>query len=292
MAIIERTFTNRGDAVIDPGAEAHDPRLYETSALAPVVDGLDNITDEHISFYQQEGYLAVENALTPDEVASARDGLSDLIHGKNPDFTRIMWEAGAKDRLSELSGEERLDAVRKLFHFVDYDARLKAASENPRLLAVIERLLGERSKMIQDMALIKPPRMGREKPWHQDKAYFDFPLESKVVGVWIALDAATLENGCMRVQPQGHQRGAVIHFKRRDWQICDSEIIGQPCVAAPLKPGGLLLFDGLLPHGTPTNFSASRRRALQFHYAGVSAQKTSMQERLDHFGSEGKNVTC
>lgn len=292
MPITDPSFTSRNAAVVDPGAEAHDPRLYETSVLAPSVEGLDNITEEHIAFYHQEGYLAVENALTPTEMADARDGLVDLILGKNPDFSRIMWEAGAKDRLDELTGEERLDAVRKLFHFVEFDARLMATCENPRLLSVVERLLGEPSKMIQDMALIKPPRMGREKPWHQDKAYFDFPVESRVVGVWIALDAATLDNGCMRVQPQGHHRGPVIHFKRRDWQICDSEIIGQPCVAAPLKPGGLLLFDGLLPHGTPTNFSNSRRRALQFHYAGISAKKTSMEERLAHFGSEGKDVTC
>jgi len=292
MAIKETNWTSRNQTVIDPGAEQHDPRLYETDTLANPVDGLENITDEHIDFYQQEGYLAVENALTSDELADARDGLMHLIDGKNPDFSRIMWEAGAKDRLDELSGEERLDAVRKLFHFVDFDARLQAAAENPRLMAVLERLLGEPPKLIQDMALIKPPRHGREKPWHQDKAYFDFPLASRVVGVWIALDPATLENGCMRVQPQGHQQGPVIHFKRRDWQICDTQIMGKPCIAAPLKPGGLLLFDGLLPHGTPTNHSTSRRRALQYHYAGLSATKTNMEERLAHFGNEGKDVTC
>lgn len=292
MATIERTWQSKGGEVIDPGAEAHDPRLYETSVLAQPVNGLDNITDEHIDFYRQEGYLAVENAFTPEEVADASAGLVDLILGKNPDFTRIMWEASAKDRLSELTDDERIDAVRKIYHFVEYDSRLMASAENPRLMAVLERLLGEQPKLIQDMALIKPPRLGREKPWHQDKAYFDFPLGQRVVGVWLALDAATLDNGCMRVQPQGHQQGAIIHFKRRDWQICDSQIIGQPCVAVPLKPGGLLLFDGLIPHGTPTNFSASRRRALQYHYAGVSAEKSSMAERLAHFGSEGKDVTC
>jgi hypothetical protein len=37
----------------------------------------------------------------------------DLINGKNPDFTRIMWEAGEKKPLDELTGDERLDAVRK-----------------------------------------------------------------------------------------------------------------------------------------------------------------------------------
>jgi len=112
------------------------------------------------------------------------------------------------------------------------------------------------------------------------------------VGVWIALDEATVANGCMHVRPQGHLEGPRIHFQRRDWQICDTDIMGQPCVAVPLKPGGVLIFDGLLPHGTPTNHSGHRRKALQFHYVSVSADKAPQEERLKHFGSEGKNVEC
>ena len=59
-----------------------------------------------------------------------------------------------------------------------------------------------------------------------------------------------------------------------------------------MKPGGLLLFDGLLPHGTPHNSSAHRRRALQFHYAPDGITKTTVEDRMRHFGSEGKNVSC
>ena len=56
------------------------------------------------------------------------------------------------------------------------------------------------------MALLKPPR-GREKPWHQDHAYFNLPLDTPIVGVWIALDEATPENGCMHVIPGSHREG-------------------------------------------------------------------------------------
>jgi|GEM_PF-92137 len=277
----------------DHGAEDHAPDLYAHDAIAEKVDGLEGITDEHLDFYRQEGYLAVENAFSPEEVKSALDGLIHLIMGGNPDFKGISFEAKAREILPQLGPAERQDAVRKLMYFVDHDERLKAVSHAPKLVSVIERILGgEKATMFQDMALLKPPRMGREKPWHQDHAYFDFPLGTKVVGVWIALDEATLENGCMRVQPGKHRDGPVIHFKRRDWQICDTEIMGKRCVAAPLKPGGLLLFDGLLPHGTPTNYSPSRRRALQFHYSPVGVQKCSTEERLGHFGSEGKDVSC
>ena len=145
--------------------------------------------------------------------------------------------------------------------------------------------------MFQDMALLKPPS-GREKPWHQDKAYFTYTKETPVVGVWIAIDAATTENGCMRLRTGTHRAGPMIHFQRRDWQICDTDARDGEVVAAPLQPGGLLLFDGLLQHGTPYNPTGQRRRAVQYHYAPASAQKTADEERLALFGSEGKNVQC
>jgi phytanoyl-CoA hydroxylase len=276
----------------DPGAEDHVPELYAHDAIAEKIDGLESITDEHVAFYRQEGYLAVENAFSPEEVKSGLEGLLHLIMGGNPEFKGISFEAKAREILPTLGPEARQDAVRKLMYFVDYDERLRAISHAEKLLAVVRKLIGATPKMFQDMALLKPPRMGREKPWHQDHAYFDFPIGTRVVGVWIALDEATLENGCMRVQPTKHQEGPRIHFKRRDWQICDTDVMGKRCVAVPLKPGGLLLFDGLLPHGTPTNHSPSRRRALQFHYAPEDVQKCTTEERLAHFGSEGKDVTC
>ena len=69
-------------------------------------------------------------------------------------------------------------------------------------------------------------------------------------------------------------------------------MLGKRCVAVPLAPGGLLVFDGLIPHGTPRNNTDRRRRALQFHYAPASAQRTSQEARMAIFGSEGKNVSC
>lgn len=120
------------------------------------------------------------------------------------------------------------------------------------------------------MALLKPAGGGREKPWHQDKAYFNTAASEKVVGAWIAVDEATCENGCMRFHRGGHARGPQRHVTERDLQIADAEAPsvarGDDVVAAPLPPGGLVLFDGLVPHGTPTNASAHRRRALQLHW--------------------------
>lgn len=278
----------------DLGAEMHAPELYQpVPHAAHSVATLDDIGPREIAFYREHGYLAVREAFTPAEVSSALAGLVDLIMGKNPAFNGITFEAAAKTILPTLNAEQRQDAVRKAWYFVNFEPRLKAISHHAKLWAVAKKLIGDKEpEMFQDMALVKPPRMGREKPWHQDHAYFDYPLSTPVLGVWIALDAATIENGCMQLLPGRHREGPITHFQRRDWQICDTVIMGTQSVAAPLPPGGLLLFDGLLPHGTPHNSSANRRRALQFHYAPAGITKTTAEERMKHFGSEGKNVTC
>ncbi|MDQ2687920.1 MAG: phytanoyl-CoA dioxygenase family protein [Armatimonadota bacterium] len=266
--------------------------LYAPEALVEGVTGLDAVGEAEIVRYHDDGFLVVHGAFTASEVDAARAGLAHLIMGGCPAFEDIQFEASAAARLPELTLDERQDAVRKLMCFSGYEPRLNALAAHPALLAILTRLLGDTPRMFQDMALLKPPQIGREKPWHQDKAYFDLPLGAPVVGVWIALDPATVENGCMRLWPGGHKEGARPHFQRRDWQICDTDVQGRPCVAAPLAPGGLLLFDGLVPHGTPANSSAQRRRAVQFHYAPASASPAPPDERLAVFGSEGKNVSC
>tara|TARA_R110002111_G_scaffold253711_1_gene319021 strand:- start:200 stop:1063 length:864 start_codon:yes stop_codon:yes gene_type:complete len=280
--------------IVDHGSEMHDPALYQPTGEGFGVDHFEDIGPAEIEHFNEQGYLIIRKAFDPDEISAALEGLQDLIMGKNPEFKGIVFEAAARDKLSTLSLSERQDAVRKLMSFVEYDSRLKAISHHPKLLNAVSQLNGNKTPaLFQDMALTKPPRLGREKPWHQDNAYFNYAQGTPVVGVWIALDEATVENGCMQFMPGQHKEGPRIHFQRRDWQICDTEMLGQRSVSAPLKPGGLLLFSGLLPHGTPHNSSGKRRRALQYHYAPNDAKPLDDQEeRLRHFGSEGKDVSC
>jgi phytanoyl-CoA hydroxylase len=270
----------------------HAPELYQEVAVAEPIHTLDAMDDAALDRYRREGYLAVEDAFTAQEVADALAGLDDLVMGKKEGFTGIIYEHKALEILPTLPLEKRMDAVRKFMWFTEHEPRLKAMEQHPKLKRVIELILGESSVMFQDMALIKPPKIGREKPWHQDQAYFDYPIGTRIVGVWIALDEATVENGCMRLLPGQHREGPRLHFARRDWQICDKDMDGAKPVAVPLRPGSLLLFDGLMPHGTPANFSPLRRRAVQFHYRNESGKKTSTEERLAIFGSEGKDVSC
>jgi len=281
------------EVLFDYVADMHAPELYQPQSIAEGVEHFEDIGPAQIAFYLEHGYLVVRQAFTPAEVQGATDALVDLIMGKRPDFKHVYFEGKAKEILPTLGPEQRQDAVRKLGMFIEFDARLKAISHHAGLLRALKPLMGGATpEMFQDMALIKPPLLGREKPWHQDKAYFEYPLGTAVVGTWIALDEATIANGCMQILPGRHKEGPILHFQRRDWQICDNVIMGTKSVAVPLKPGGLLFFDGMLPHGTPHNSSPTRRRALQFHYLPEGVAKIGSEERIKHFGGEGQNVTC
>ena len=270
----------------------HDPNLYSVNVIVQAEPGgIDAATDELIARYRQDGFLAIDDVFNAKEVGDALDGLLHLIGGDVAGFRGVQFEAAAQRHLTTMAAEQRQDFVRKLMGYVDYEPRLHQLAFHPKLIALLTRILKSAPTMFQDMALMKPPRHGREKPWHQDKAYFNMDLREQVIGVWIALDNATIANGCMHLRPD---LGMVpqVHFKRRDWQICDTVIIGKPCIAVPLKPGGILLFDGLLVHGTPHNNSSARRRAVQFHYHGNQYARTSQDDRMAVFGNEGKDVQC
>jgi phytanoyl-CoA hydroxylase len=277
----------------DESAPSYPPDLYRFGKSAAGIQTLADVSDDQLDAFRASGYLIIERGFGPDRLESALLALTDLALGGRPDFNGIEFESWASSvRPEPMQARERLDAVRKLWSFVDYDERLRGIALDPALLAVVRRLLRGEPRMFQDMALFKPPGGGREKPWHQDLAYFDLDVEEPVVGVWIALDQATPENGCMHIIPGSHRRGPVTHFQRRDWQICDTDVEVRSDVMVPLEPGGVLLFDGLLHHGTPANRTGTRRRSLQFHYAAMDARQVDTAHRLDIFGSDGRDVSC
>ena len=278
-------------------AEAIKRRLYRTddTAAGRVLPTCpERLADEDIAQYREQGYLAMEGLLTADEVEECKLALSDLIHRRIPWDGRVYvqqepyYKHGSTD---ERVTDPELE-VRKVFYFVQLEPRLARIARHPRLMSLLDQLIEPDHRLIQDMALIKPPFRGSEKPWHQDTAYFDWTPLGGVIGVWIALDRALVENGCMQVIPGTHLEGPSPHFHIRDCQIGDERVQVDRAVVIPLRPGGVLFFAGLLHHGTPPNLSADRRRALQFHYATANCRKMTFREHAELFNEGGAYAGC
>jgi phytanoyl-CoA hydroxylase len=252
--------------------------LYRPREIVTPEPHPDLLAAHHAAAYRRDGFLAVEGLLSPAEVAEAEAALADLLHGRVASFEGMQPEPELRARWGEMSPDEQVAATRKLWLFVDHEPRLKRLTRHPGLHRVLDLLIGEPCDLIQDMALLKPARVGSEKPWHQDMAYFDWSPPEKVIGVWLAIHPATLENGCMHVIPGSHREGPVPHVHARDCQIEDHRVAAEQCVAVPLQPGGALFFASLLQHGTPPNESPERRWAIQYHYAGRSCTRISRRE--------------
>jgi phytanoyl-CoA hydroxylase len=241
--------------------------------------------------FRADGYLAMEGVLLPDEIASCAEALDDLAR-RRPEGVGVQEEPyyqqsdpGSRPDRPELR-------ARKLWKFAGADAVLGRAVAAPRITAILDQLIGPGARLIQDMALMKPPHRGAEKPWHQDNAYFDWAPLDGVLGVWIALDPATVENGCMQIVPGSHRAGPAPHFHVRDCQLVDQESRADRALVVPLAPGGALFFSALLHHGTPPNRSAERRRALQFHYAAARCRRMTFREHMANFSAEGAYTGC
>jgi phytanoyl-CoA hydroxylase len=143
---------------------------------------------------------------------------------------------------------------------------------------------------------VKPPKVSGEKPWHQDAAYFRGSDPNLMFGVWIALDPATRENGCMEVIPGSHLRGPAPHVPAADINLCTIRpdlVRLEDRRALPMDPGDVLVFNSLIHHYTAANRSDQRRRALQFHYHQVGLEWTSLEaHRALYHDADGAYAGC
>lgn len=263
-------------------------RLYMHRGVHKPLSGPGYVNAAAIEAYRKEGFFAVADLLTGTQVQEACEAVMSILFDPHTNAKVQFTKPQAELR----NREERELAVRKVHQFVHCDETLRAIALHPQLLSIAEQLLGDKPVLVQDMAMLKPPTGGGEKPWHQDMAYGTLAYRKAVVGVWIALDEAGLDNGCMHVIPRSHREGATPHYAIRDWQLCDASVPVERDIAVPLQPGGALFFHGLLYHGTPNNRSAKRRRALQFHYACESAAKLTPQEYKQMFTNELSGAEC
>jgi phytanoyl-CoA hydroxylase len=271
------------------------------------------LSPEQIEKFQNEGYLALDAVLTQAEVEQSKATLTALFQRIVNNDSRLkekkLWKGTDSPEghkfFAQYEPGYQFDAhstvedlelkVRKLMWFTNQDPFFEyLVNSHPVIKTVVETLLGERALLFQDMALVKPPFIGSEKPWHQDNAYFSVAPLSATIGCWIALDAATIENGCMHVLPGRHNLHPMEHYHGFDCQIVENNLTGGQAVPVEITPGGAMFFGGLLPHQTPPNASPLRRRALQFHYRTASSRIISDDEydRLFVDPSSGKPASC
>jgi phytanoyl-CoA hydroxylase len=183
---------------------------------------------------------------------------------------RCFFEEEAFDADGALRQPKAL-SINKIGHAMhDLDPVFNAFSRTPELAEVARDIGLEDAKIWQSMYIFKQPGIGGEVGWHQDATFFDTsPLS--VTTFWFALEDATLNNGCLWVQPGGHTSPLRERFERVGDAITMHKLSDQPwpvtSTAIPLEvqAGALVVFHGLLPHYSAPNRSAHSRHAYTLH---------------------------
>jgi len=240
-----------------------------------------------LASYARDGFLVLEGFLPPADCDALQARVAQLVAGFDPGPVRSIFsthDAGhAGDRYFQESGgdirfffeEHATDqpvplALNKIGHALhDLDPVFDRISRLPRMAALARALGLVQPLLLQSMYLFKQPQIGAEVGWHQDATYL-YTRPVTVTGLWIALDDADRDNGCLMALPGGHRGPLRQRFHRTGSTMVTTDIDTTPWPAVEpavleVKRGALVVLHGLLPHASVANRSDRPRHAYALH---------------------------
>ncbi len=159
--------------------------------------------------------------------------------------------------------------LRKLDNPVFHRESFRHLATHACLTPLIHQLLGSECHLFFSQVFMKPPEAGSPKPIHQDNFYFGPDNLDATLTVWVALDDATLTNGCLHYCNR-HQSEVLPHFAPEgepyNLQIAANHFDQQQLSPTPIASGGVSFHHGNTPHFSAANQSKVSRRAVAFHY--------------------------
>ena len=218
------------------------------------------LTDAQVASFQHDGFLRVD-ALTDDAEVEVLLGLYDELFERAGGF-----DAG--DRI-ELNADVAREPLPQIVNPERYAPRLIQGLAYRNAREIARQLLGPDCAPTGNHAILKPARIGGATPWHQDEAYWDPRYAHRAVSIWLALQPATLENGCMRFIAGSHRRPVLPH------QLISADSHGlrlsdttpdAPETICELPAAGATIHDGRTLHAAGPNLSERPRRALVFGF--------------------------
>jgi phytanoyl-CoA hydroxylase len=222
------------------------------------------VTETQIRQYRDDGYVKIDQFLTPAEVAELKSAVLDAVMS-------IDRKAVATDEKAHRAHNESYygRVFTQKINLWRINPTIKNYMLNPELGKMICRLAGVPGYRIwHDQTLIKEP-FGNPTAFHLDDPYWSFSSRD-AISIWIALEDATLENGCMYFQP-GTQKLAsfdnagIGENMSALFKIYPDMAKVDP-VAVPMKAGDCSFHNGLLSHGAGPNMTRKRRIAMTAGY--------------------------
>ena len=242
------------------------------------------LSPEQVSAYERDGYLVLDEVLSERELSALEPTFERFIRGQVPGMGRDFCDmSGPYGRALE-----DFNLVNAVLPRV-YDPSL-VGNAFERLAASISRqLMGEDATLDYDQFLAKRPRRADAVfAWHQDLGYWPTGTpDTRTVTCSLALDDATLANGCLQLVPGSHLEPELRAHRPSAWstspelraeahtlsvQLSPTDAI----VPLPVKRGGVTVHNERIVHGSPGNSTDGWRRT---YVVAHRSQRTVAYER-------------
>jgi phytanoyl-CoA hydroxylase len=189
--------------------------------------------------FERDGYLIVPSLFGANDAARIKTIAYDNMANKNNEFGVEVWQP---DRVP--------------------DEIFRVVIRSSPMVAVLRALIGPNVDFLSIKPVLKSAAVTEASPWHQDRLYWG---GSEKVSVWIALDRATVDNGCLKVVPGSHKMAFTHESVATDGfahRITNETIADLPVTTAELEPGDALFFSDLTVHASHPNRIGADRWAL------------------------------
>lgn len=259
------------------------------------------MNSEELQQYERDGFLILKDFVSQAACERLRARAEELVRVFDPsgvvsvfstreqtrtsddyflesgDKIRFFFEEDAfnSDGTLRQSKEQSINKIGHALH--DLDPVFDEFSRTNEIKQLVSDLGIDDPLLLQSMYIFKQPRIGGEVTCHQD-ATFLYTEPLKLVGLWFALEDATIENGCLWAIPGGHRLGLKSKFLRAEGGGTRFEIIDDsPWPNDEVKPlevekGTLIVLHPLLPHLSRENRSAKSRHAYTLHVIDASSK--------------------
>lgn len=241
------------------------PAINQSSAVKTV------LTEDQVAQYHRDGYLVVPNLY--DEQAA------------------LTWKEVLKARLTEENKIDEPSGVR-VWMADSMDAYTSTSVQDANVVAILQQLLGPNVEFLSVKAVFKNAKTSFNSPWHQDWFYWQ---GSNKISIWIALDDATPENGCLRMVPGSQQKvfdmATVDDAKGFNRRVTDEALQGLQVDTLPVHRGDAVFFHDLALHSSCPNTNGKERWSAISTYRDASqADNSTVWDTAMVLSGESVNV--
>lgn len=241
------------------------------SAAAPRSQpDLTQVNDAQVKAFVDNGFHVGEGLISAAELTELKTDMVKLARGGYPCKSLQPLPAAMSD-------QEILQNILCIHQPHYLSPVMRRFAEHPVICGVLSRITAAHLahwdgavKCMQTMLFVKPP--GKQgQAWHQDERYIP-TRDRSLIGAWIAIDDATIDNGCLWVVPGSHRNGYLFptkaHGQPDEYDSSDMAHNFDDSKAIPVevKAGSVVFFNGYLLHKSLKNRSQIYRRALVSHY--------------------------